>query len=110
LHEGKRIPCGDDKQKASSGEAVAGFVFFAGAAGAFIVAVDLFAGAVRGGGFGLVATGLASALEFTFFFLLELAFESVDGGGGSAGGDDGRELRGGWGLELGLRLGGLGGG
>jgi hypothetical protein len=82
--------------------AVALFVFFARAAGAWIVAAYFFSGdaggvAVAAGG-GAYAAGL---FEFALLFLLELALEGVDGGGGGAVVGDRRGL---------ARGGGVGGG
>ena len=68
------------------------FVFFAGAAGAWVVAAYFFSG--DAGGVAVAAGGSAYAaglFEFALLFLLELALEGVDGGGWSAVGD-GRRL------------------
>lgn len=63
-------------------------VFLAGAAGTFIVAADFFSRASRRLrlGFG-VGADRAGEFEFALFFLVELAFERVDGGGWGAAGD-----------------------
>ena len=62
------------------------FVFFAGAAGALVVAADFFSGVAGTGavGFGSGCAYGTGLLELALLFLLELALECVDGGGGSA--------------------------
>ena len=62
------------------------FVFLAGATWTGIVATYLFAGAAGGGAVGVCCGSAdgAGLLEFTLLFLVELALESVDGGGRGA--------------------------
>ena len=62
------------------------FELLAGAAGAFVVSAYFFAGLALGG-FGYGHSGLAGHFQLAGFFLLELAFEGVNGGGGGAGRD-----------------------
>src|SRR5260370_33565572 len=65
---------------------VALFVLLSGAAGAGVVAASLFSGAAGGGAVGVGRGGADGArlLEFALLFLVELALEGVDGGGGGA--------------------------
>src|SRR5580698_4301312 len=57
---------------------VAFFVFFAGAAGAGIVASDFIAGSALGRGFGGAAAGHARLFQLTLFLPLELLLDIVD--------------------------------
>jgi hypothetical protein len=68
---------------------VALFVFLARSAEARIVAAYLFAGASGGVAVGVGCGGAdgAGLLEFALLFLVELALQSIDGGGRGAVGD-----------------------
>ena len=73
--------------------AVAFFVFFAGAAGAWIVASDFISGdALRGGGT-LCRVDSARLFELATLLALKLFFQFVDGGGGGAVVDGNWRLR-----------------